>query len=380
VVEEEKRSKLAVALSGGGARAAYQAGVLYHIGQRLPKLQVPILTGVSAGGINLGFLASSKGDFLGATQTLKHHWLSLSTKEVFQTSPTSLLKGVFRSGVSLLAGGSTLGPQFRSLLDTSPLLQFVTNNMIISNIQERLDAGEIEAVGLTAISYQTGRTVLFVQGNTPIQATPSRSHHRIVQTALRIDHIMASAAIPLLFPAVKIGRKHYGDGSFRLTAPLGPAIHLGAEKIFAISARYGRAPSEENRFDAIGGYPAPARVLGLLLNSVFLDTLDWDAISVRRINHLIEQLTPAAREKESLRRVDLMIQRPSKDIGKLASNFEVQLPRGLRFLVRGLGTPNNRNADFLSYLLFESEYIRALVELGEADAESNWENIRTFLT
>ena len=113
---------------------------------------------------------------------------------------------------------------------------------------------------------------------------------------------------------------------------------------------------------------------------MFLDTLDWDAISVRRINHLIEQLTPAAREKESLRRVDLMIQRPSKDIGKLASNFEVQLPRGLRFLVRGLGTPNNRNADFLSYLLFESEYIRALVELGEADAESNWENIRTFLT
>jgi len=380
VAEEEKRSKLAVAFSGGGARAAYQAGVLYHIGRRLPKLQVPILTGVSAGGINLGFLATYRGDFLDATQNLKHHWLSLSTEEVFQTNPTSLVKGVFRSGVSLLAGGSTLGPEFRSLLDTSPLFQFVKRNMTMSNIQERLDAGDLEAVGLTAISYKTGRTVLFVQGDTPIRTTSSRSHHRIVKTTLTLDHIMASAAIPLLFPAVKIGQKHYGDGSFRLTAPLGPAIHLGAGKIFAISARHGRATSEENQPDSIGGYPPPARVLGLLLNSVFLDTLDWDATSVRRINHLIDQLTPAAREKESLRQVDLMIQRPSKDIGKLASNFEVRLPRGLRFLVRGLGAPNPQNADFLSYLLFENEYIKTLIELGEADAESNWEKIRNFLT
>jgi NTE family protein len=379
VAETKKTSKLAVAFSGGGARAAYQAGVLCHIGRRLPNLQVPILTGVSAGGINLGFLASYRGTFLDATKVLRNHWLSLSTEKVFQTRPTSLLKGVLRSGASLLAGGSTLGPDFRSLLDTSPLRQFVKQSTVMSTIQERLDAGEIKAVGLTAISYKTGRTVLFVQGDTPIGTMPSRSHHRIVQTSLTIDHIMASASIPILFPAVKIGQEYYGDGSFRLTAPLGPAIHLGAERIFAISARYSRTTSEAKQPESIG-YPPPARVLGLLLNSAFLDTLDSDATSVRRINHLIDQLGPDARERESLRQVDLLIQRPSQDIGNLASDFEVQLPRVLRFLVRGLGTPNTRNADFLSYLLFESEYIRTLIELGEEDAESNWEQIRNFLT
>ena len=378
VVETENPSKLAVALSGGGARAAYQTGVLCHIGRRLPDLRVPILTGVSAGGINLGFLASYRGNFLEATQALRRHWFSLSTEEVFRTNPTSLFTAALRAGVSLLAGGSSMGPRFRSLVDTSPLRQFIKRSTVMSAIQERLDAGEIEAVGLTAISYQTGRTVLFVQGDTPIRAMPSSSHHRIVRTALTIDHIMASASIPLLFPAIKIGQQYYGDGSFRLTTPLGPAIQLGADKIFAISARYRRTTSEARQPDSVG-YPPPARVLGLLLNSVFLDTLDWDATSVRRINHLVDHLAPKAREQERLRHVDLMIQRPSKDIGKLARDFEVQLPGALRFLVRGLGTSNTRNADFLSYLLFEHEYIRTLVELGEADAESNWEQIRDSL-
>ncbi|MCG8469805.1 MAG: patatin-like phospholipase family protein [Gemmatimonadetes bacterium] len=377
--DADRRAKLAFALSGGGARAAYQTGVLCHIGRRMPDLRVPILTGVSAGGINLGFLASYRGSFREATQALRRRWLSLTTEEVFKTSPSSLVRGGLRVGASLFSGGTSIGPRFRSLVDTSPLREFVDRSVAMEGIEERLEAGELEAVGLTAISYQTGRTVLFVQGDAPVRTTPSSSHHRVVRAKLTVDHVMASAAIPLLFPAIKVGQQYYGDGSFRSTAPLGPATQLGADRIFAISARYRRSTAEARRPDSIG-YPSPARVLGLLLNSVFLDTLDWDAAALRRINHLVDRLPPEARQKEGLRHIDLLIQRPSKDLGKLAAEFEVQLPRALRFLIRGLGSSNSKNADFLSYLLFESEYVRTLVELGEADAESNWDRIEPFMS
>lgn len=371
--------KLGFLLSGGGARAAYQTGVLCHIGQRLPKLSVPILTGVSAGGINLGFLASYRGDFGAATQALRRRWLSLTTEEVFRTSPASLLRGGLRAGASLVGGSSRIGPDFRSLVDTSPLREFIRRSLVVDAIQERVDAGELEAVGLTAMSYQTGRTVLFVQGDVPTRNLPASAHHRCVRASLTVDHIMASSAIPLLFPAVKIGQQYYGDGSFRSAAPLGPAIQLGADRIFAISARYRRSTVEAREPDSIG-YPTPARILGLLLNSVFLDTLDWDASALRRINHLVDRLPPEEQDREGLRHVDLMILRPSKDVGKLAAEFEAQLPKTLRFLIRSLGTGSSRNADFLSYLLFESEYVRALIELGEADAETNWDRLEAFLT
>ncbi len=375
--QEAAPSKLGFMLSGGGARAAYQTGVLCHIGERLPDLRVPILTGVSAGAINLGFLASYRGSLREATRALRRRWLSLTTEEVFRTNPGSLMKGGLRVGASLISGGSAIGPSFRSLVDTSPLGDFLDRSVAMEGIQERLDAGELDAVGLTAVSYQTGRAVLFVQGDVPVRKSPS-THHRVVRAQLTVDHIMASAAIPLLFPATKVGQQYYGDGSFRSTAPFGPAIRLGADRIFAISARYRRSTVEAREPDSVG-YPPPARVLGLLLNSVFLDTLDWDAAALRRINYLVNRLPATTSEAEGLRHVDLLIQRPSKDIGKLAGEFEFKLPRALRFLVRSLGSAKGRNADFLSYLLFESEYIRALVELGEADAEANWDRIAEFM-
>ena len=194
-----------------------------------------------------------------------------------------------------------------------------------------------------------------------------------------MDHILASASIPLVFPAVKLGQQYYGDGSFRTAAPLAPAIHMGADRIFTISARYRRSELEARAPDTTG-YPPPARVLGLLLNSVFLDTLDWDAAALRRINVLVDRLPPEVSARQGLRHVDLLILRPSRDIGKLARDFEIELPPALRFLVRGLGTPDIKTADFVSYLLFESEYIRTLVELGASDAEANWDRIEAFLT
>ena len=371
--------KLAFALSGGGARAAYQTGVLCHIGERLPKLRIPLLTGVSAGGINVGFLASYRGDFRQATRALKRRWLSLTTEEVLRTDPGSILKVGLRLGGSIFSGGVGFSPRFRSLADTAPLRDFIGRNLAVGAIRERIEAGHVEAVGLTAMSYQTGRAVLFMQGESNARPRPASAHYRLVRTDISVDHILASASIPLFFPAVKLGQQYYGDGSFRSAAPLAPAVHMGANRIFTISARYRRSELEARRPDTTG-YPSPARVLGLLLNSVFLDTLDWDAAALRRINHLIERLPPETAERQGLRHVGLLILRPSRDIGKLAREFEIELPPSLRFLVRGLGAPKAKNADFLSYLLFESEYIRALVELGEADAEANWDRIEAFLT
>lgn len=375
----EPRGALALTLSGGGARAAYQVGVLSYIGRRLPDLAVPLYTGVSAGGINLGFLASHDGTFAEATEGLRRRWLSLTTEEVFRTDPPSLLKTAGRILLASLSGGARIAPQARSLVDTAPLREFLERSVDPETIAANLASGRIRAVALSALSYQTGRTVTFVQGDTPIRMRPASAHRRIVRATITIDHIMASAAIPLLFPAIKIGQQYYGDGSFRSTAPLGPAVHLGAERIFTISARYPRSPSEARKPEVIG-YPPPARVLGILLNSVFLDALEWDAAALRRINRLVAQLPPEARERERLRHVDLLIQRPSRDIGLLASEYELRLPRSLRFLFRGLGTPETRSADFLSYLLFESTYIGRLIELGQRDAEKNWKRLERFLT
>jgi len=364
-------------LSGGGARAAYQAGVLCTIGRREPNLRVPILTGVSAGAINLGFLASYRGPFGEATKALKRRWLSLSTEEVFKANPSSLFRNGIRIGTALVGGGSALSPQIRGFIDTSPLRSFLSRSIRQGAIDERLRDGELEAVALSALSYQTGRTVLFVQGEAGVRTVPSSVHHRVVRAPITVNHIMASAAIPLLFPAIKVGQQYYGDGSFRSTAPLGPAIQLGAHRIFAISARYARSMPEARQPEVIG-YPPAARVLGLLLNSVFLDTLDWDAANLARINRLVDQL-PAGADAGGLRHVDLYIQRPSKDIGVLATRFEDRLPRAMRFLVRGLGSSGSKSADLLSYLLFESAYISELIELGEQDAETHWDEISPFL-
>jgi NTE family protein len=366
---------LALMLSGGGARTAYQTGVLSGIGKRRPDLYTPLLTGVSAGGINLGFIAAHRGSFGEATQALKRRWLSLTTEEVFRTDPPSLLKTGARWGLSIAGGGARFTPRGRSLVDTAPLREFLRRSIDATGKESNLADGVHEAV---ALSYQTGRTVTFVQGDVPIRLEPPSVHQRAVRARLTIEHIMASSAIPLLFPAVKIGQQYYGDGSFRSAAPLGPAIQLGAERILAISARYARSEIEARRPEVLG-YPPPARVLGVLLNSVFLDTLDWDASTVERINRLIDQIPEQRRREEGLRRVDLYVQRPSKDIGRLAASFEVRLPRSLRFLVRGLGSSGSKSADFISYLLFESAYISALIELGEEDVERDWDRLSAFL-
>lgn len=376
-VEREPLEGPALMLAGGGARAAYQVGILSYIGRRIPDLRVRILTGVSAGGINVGFLASHPGDFGEATEALRRKWCSLTTEEVFRSDPWSLLGIAVRWGAALLSGGARLAPRARSLVDTEPLRRFLRRSFDSRTIERKVADGRLRAVAVSALSYQTGRTVSFVHGHLPA-ASWHRHTHRAVQVRLSVEHVMASAAIPILFPAVKVGQQYYGDGSFRYVAPLDPAIQLGADRVLAISARYPQHEDELRRPQVLG-YPPPVRILGLLFNSVFLDTLEDDVRRLERVNALLERIPEERRGDLAYRPVDLLVLQPSRDIGRLAAGYEGRLPRTLRFFVRGLGSPATRNADFLSYFLFESAYISRLIELGIEDAKEQWPRIEAWL-
>lgn len=187
---------------------------------------------------------------------------------------------------------------------------------------------------------------------------------------------MATCALPFFFPAVKVGDAWYGDGGIRLTAPLSPAVHLGATRIIAVSTRSARSREEADR-PATAGYPPPAQVAGVLYNAIFLDQLDGDALEMQRINHLVARL-PAS-QRDGLRHIDLLLLRPSIDLGRLANAYEPELPRAFRFLTRGLGTRETRSNDMLSLVMFQRDYVRRLIELGEADASAKIAQIRRFL-
>jgi len=369
--------QLGIVLSGGGARAAYQVGVLCAIGHRMPDCRIPVITGVSAGAINAACLASHTGGMEASAQALAEHWCSLTTRDVFRTDMRSLLWNAVRWAFSLSTGGVRLSPRVRGLVDTKPLRRFLEPVIQSTGIEENLRAGRLRAAAVSATSYQTGQTLTFIQA-APEVRTWERVRRRAIRQQITLDHVMASAAIPLLFPAVRIGNGYYGDGSIRQANPLAPAVHLGANRILAISSRYGRSGREAARAN-VQGYPAPAQILGLLFNSIFLDSLDADAARLSRINHLISRISKEKREQLHLRKVELLVLRPSRDLGRLAAEYEPRLPGLVRYMIGGLGTRETRSADFVSYLLFERGFIARLIQLGQADAERQWPRIARFL-
>ena len=375
----ETNLNLGLVMGGGGARAAYQVGFLRYLARQFPDLEVPIVTGVSSGGINAAHLASHHGSFGQAVGELASLWERLTVEEVFRVDAPSLSWIGLRWVFQLLSGGVGGAVRVQGLVDTTPLRNYLSEVLHavdgeLTGIQYNLSVGRLKAVALSTSSYTTGQSLTWIQGQDLDDWT--RPQRRSQQTVLTIDHVMASSALPLFFPAVEIEEEYFGDGGLRLSAPLSPAIHLGAEKILAISTRYNRTAAEA-RIPEVTGYPPPAQVLGVLLNSVFLDLLDQDALRLERLNHLLEKLPPG--ERDGLRPVKLLVLRPSVDLGRLANEFEPQLPKTFRFLTRGLGTRQTKSPDFLSMVLFQPDYIGRLIELGESDAESRAAEIDAFI-
>ena len=373
-------SDLGVVMGGGGARAAYQVGFLRHAAKHSPDLQIPFIHGVSAGAINAAVLASHHGTFAQAVDELSTLWRDLTVDQVFRIDTRSLLLNSIR-WLGRLGGGGVRSDllNVRSLVDTSPLDAYLSEALHavdreLTGVQYNLDHRGLEAFAVTTTSYSTGSSVTWLQGREiETWKRPQRATRR---ANITVDHIMASAALPLLFPAIQLDGDWYGDGGIRLTAPLSPALHLGARKIIAISNRYDRNRQEFNN-TSIRGYPPPAQVAGVLLNAVFLDLLDHDALRLERLNRLVEALPES--QRHGLEPVELLVLRPSVDLGRLASQFEIKLPRSIRFLTRGLGTRETDSPDMLSLILFQPDYVNTLMEIGEADAASRHEEIIEFL-
>ena len=372
--------ELALVLTGGGARGAYQVGVLRHLASRFPNLRIPILTGVSAGGVNVAYLAQHRGSFRQSVEELVTLWRGLTPNHVFRVDAPSLARNAIRWGMRLASGGVGTGiGTTRGLLDTAPLRAHLDRALgpeygELTGIDYNLRRGTLRAVALGTTSFTTGQSVMWVQGRAiELWERPKR---RSVQTTLTLDHVMASAALPLVFPAVQIGTEWYGDGGVRLAAPLSPALHLGAHKIIAVATRYERTAEEAGVADVVG-YPPPAQIIGVLYNAIFLDLIDQDVIRLARMNKILKEVPEEKRD--GLRIVDILVGRPSRDLGRIAKEYEPRLPRAFRFMTRGTGTRETRSPDFLSLLMFQDDYIGRLIELGESDAAARSDEIGEFL-
>ncbi len=370
---------LALVLVGGGARAAYQVGFLHALIKQHPDLQLPIITGTSAGAINAAYLAAQSGPLTAAIDGLAQLWRRQRVDHVFRVDNRSLINHVLRWGMKLVSGGGSLAPQVQGLLDTAPLRQFLHDCFTpadtgeIPGIARNIAACRLRALAITTSSYDTGRSVIWVQGADIEDWERPNRHGR--NTRLTVEHIMASAALPLFFPAVRLDDGWYGDGGIRMTAPCSPAIHLGAARILAISNRHtgrGDAAAAVSR-----AHPQPALIAGQLIRTMLLDDLDRDEWNLRRLNRLVDRLPPG--QREGLRPIDLVVIRPSCDLGALTREFEPRLPRLFRHLTRSLGSREMASQDLLSLLMFQEDYIDRLLAIGAADAEREADRIAALL-
>lgn len=380
-MEISQDDSLALMLGGGGARGAYQAGVLRGIAQRFPHLTFPILSGISAGAVNTIHVAAHPGPLQQCADDLIDLWLALSPELVYDVRSGPLMWNGFQWLARLMSGGFGRGREpMRGMVETNPLRKYLESVIdrapdgTIPGIQRNLDSGRLRAVALSATSYTTGQSVTWVEGrDIDLWQRPNR---RTEPARLTVEHVMASSALPMLFPAVNVGKEWYGDGGVRLTAPLSPALHLGATRIITISTKYQKSQVEA-ALPATAGYPPPAQVLGTLYNAVFLDLIDEDIMRLRKVNQLLLNTPPEKRDK--MRVVDIMVLRPSQDLGRLARNFEPKLPPFFRYLTRGLGTQKTSSPDLISLILFQSDYLKALIDLGEKDALAAGDAIQRFL-
>jgi NTE family protein len=379
LIRVSRGDPLALVLPGGGARAAYQVGVLAGIADKSgDNLSFPIVTGVSAGAINAAALAANcQLPPAELVSLMEQAWLRMSTRKVFRAGLPALATTAMRVAGMVLGGGRLRKLEARGLLDTKPLRHTLAEQFTTEGIDGNLRSGRLRALALSTTSYSTGRTITFVHGQDDVP-TWRRAGRVTIRDRITADHVLASCALPIVFPAIAIGDEYHGDGSLRQLTPLSPAIHLGAESILAISVRYRPGLNEEGERSVVG-YPPAAQIVGTLFNAVFLDALEADAERVARVNRSLRTLARGTEHPEGLRPVRLGVVRPSRDLGQMAKGLEHHLPGSLRLLVQSLGTRGMSAPDLLSYLLFERPYVESLLELGREDAERQWGTIAPLL-
>lgn len=363
-----QKQKIAIVLSGGGARGAYQAGVMKGLGEILPeeKLHFDIISGVSAGAINASYLAASSHDMHKGVEGLAKLWNGLNSSDIYETGVTSLS----RHGAKLAFGGLIKNSSAISLLRTEPLHRLLEQQVDFSRIVKNLENKCIESVVVTATDYSSVDNVAFYDSKV-VSPQWSRARRISRKTELNISHIMASSAIPIFFPPVSIEGRPYGDGCLRNAAPLSPAIKLGAEKIFLVGVRKIANQAPKQNYHANLG-----RQIGILLNSVFMESTDHDLERLELTNQLIRKFTGDT--NFNLRPIDYLYLTPSVDLGDIAAKTYESLPKSIKFLLRGMGDKREAS-EIVSYLMFEPRYCQSLIELGRQDVFNQKEAIQKFM-
>jgi NTE family protein len=373
-----KQQKVGLVLSGGGARGAYQAGLmkaLVEISQQgSASLPISIITGVSAGAINAAHLASTWNDPIESTKALAQLWSILESENIFRTDAASIGHIAARWVADTAFGSLRKTKKARSLLDTAPLQELITKQIDFTKIKERIKEGCLEALGITAMDYASSTSVTFVQGHENVQPW-DRSRRKSVLCEMTPEHVMGSSALPLFFPPIQVGASAYGDGALRNMAPLSPAIHLGADKLIVVGVRKADDPNVEppKLYEA-----TIARVVGVIMNAILLDCVEVDMERMIRINNTLRNVPESHRGTLTLRPIEYLWLRPSQDIGLMASGHFEKLPSLLRYLVGGLGSAKE-SSELTSYLLFDPEYCGKLVELGYNDGWAQQDEIKAFL-
>ena len=369
-------------LSGGGARAAYQVGVLAAIAQLLPAGAAnpfPVIVGTSAGAVNAVSLAAGAMDFTAAIERLTAFWQGFRSHQVLRSDWPGVISQASRFVTHSLLGIGAKVPV--ALLNSSPLSDLLHTRLDLSGIDQAIAQKQLHAVAVTAFGYESGQAVTFYQGGRSID--PWLRHRRIgVPTQLSVEHLLASSAIPLLFAPVKIGNEYFGDGAVRQSAPISPALHLGASRVLVVGVSgnpRGVDPDTSLR-TYTGQQPSLAQIGGHMLNSTFIDSLESDIELLQRLNqfsHLLPDGTPT--RALGVAPVEVLVIAPSQPIDEIAARHRQELPAALRLFLRGPGATKTSGAGVLSYLLFEAGYCSELIELGRRDALAKREELCRFL-
>ncbi len=374
------KQRIGLVLSGGGARAAYQVGVLTAINRILPRNAVnpfDIITGSSAGAINAAAIAASASQFRDGIKTLAYIWSNFTVDQVFRVDLPGITWNSLRWGMALFLGGvGKYNPN--ALLDRAPLRKLLTQHLNTDDIQRSIDAGALHALGVTLSSYATGQSITFFQGAEGLPVW-QRARRRGKPANITIDHLMASSAIPFIFEAQRIHGEYYGDGTMRQIAPVSPALHLGADRLFVIGTQnYSNKAVINNPAD---GYPSIAQIAGHILNSIFLDSLEVDIERLQRINKTLSLIQDQHRDDNGvrLRPVNILHISPSENLDEIADRHAHHLPPALKFLLRGIGAYGRKGSSLMSYLLFEKPFCRELIKLGYSDTVRRKDEVLEFV-
>ena len=378
---------LGLVMTGGGARGAYQAGILKRIGE-IKRVQrhgnpFPIIGGSSAGAINGAALAVGSDDFALATKVLARGWSNLRPSNIFRCDVLSQAHNSLTWILDLSFGAILGGGNARCLLDATPLRHFLNTQLRCERIQDNIKRGHLYALAISATNYNSGKSYLFIQG---MKGHPmwDRSRRVTLATRITVDHVCASAAIPLIFQPVRLktaqGTAFFGDGCVRLQQPLSPVIRLGAEKVFAIGVRCENLEHQKEPADQRD--PSLAQVMGVLFNVMFLDHLATDIEHLERLNQLLDggRISQSGNEGcEKMRPLASFLMTPSVDLSQLAEQHQRDMPYLIQYFVNSLGRDATSCADLMSYLLFTSKYTSALIEIGYNDASKRIDEIESFL-